>query len=111
MSSGSSNLSFAKTRSVLYGGGGSGEPITFDVVHGTRLSMPDCFRGGWAVAFTFMNTRNDAKPKDERTRTLARRMGAHLLKVGSDTGLLWRSRGMIAIVNRRSAAGLPVRAR
>src|SRR5262249_43015998 len=36
MSSGSSNFSFGKASSVLYGLGGSGEPWTRDVIHGTR---------------------------------------------------------------------------
>src|SRR5947207_1795874 len=40
MSSGSSNFRAGKATSVRYGGGGSGEPLTLDVVHGTRLAMP-----------------------------------------------------------------------
>src|ERR1041385_798648 len=46
-SSGSSNFgSFGNATSVLYGGGGSGEPMTFDVVHGTRFSRPYFARTG-----------------------------------------------------------------
>src|SRR5690349_16093191 len=36
MSSGWLIFTFGKTRTALNGGGGSGEPTTFDVVHGTR---------------------------------------------------------------------------
>src|SRR5215218_8312021 len=42
MSSGSSNFgNFGNASSVVYGGGGSGDPTTFDVVHGTRFSSPN----------------------------------------------------------------------
>src|SRR5213595_129097 len=47
-SSGSSNFgSFGNAGSVRYHGGGSGEPITFDVVHGTRFSKPNALRSGF----------------------------------------------------------------
>src|SRR5216684_5293413 len=35
------NVSFGKARTILYGGGGSGEPVKRDVVQGTRFEMPN----------------------------------------------------------------------
>src|SRR5260370_35398471 len=35
------NVSFGKARTILYGGGGSGEPGNRDVVKGTRFEMPN----------------------------------------------------------------------
>src|SRR5947207_3429919 len=44
-SSGSSNFgSFGNASSVVYGGGGSGEPLTLELVHGTRRSRPNGLR-------------------------------------------------------------------
>src|SRR5690348_17447214 len=37
------NLSFGKTRFATYGRGGSGEPTSREVVHGTRFSIPKGF--------------------------------------------------------------------
>src|SRR6266478_6023034 len=35
------NVSFGKARTILYGGGGSGEPVNRDVVQGARFEMPN----------------------------------------------------------------------
>src|SRR5262245_43475540 len=37
ISRGSKNLTLGNASSIRYGGGGSGEPLIFDVVHGTRF--------------------------------------------------------------------------
>src|SRR5260370_10965833 len=51
MSSGSANGgSFGNATSLRYGAGGSGEPLTREVVHGTRLSMPTGFLSGESAA-------------------------------------------------------------
>src|SRR6266480_1498483 len=46
MSSGSKNFSLGKATSERYGAGGSGEPLTREVVQGTRWSMPTARRWG-----------------------------------------------------------------
>src|SRR5438874_699760 len=76
-SRGSSNLgSFGNAGSVVYGGGGSGEPITRDVVHGTRLSMPYSLRTdlvGPSAARVFQD--NEIPRATMVTSTRNRRMG------------------------------------
>src|SRR5579872_6511704 len=46
-SRGSANFNLGKATAARNGAGGSGEPLTREVVHGTRFSMPT----GWAASF------------------------------------------------------------
>src|SRR5438270_6201262 len=83
-SSGSSNLgSFGNAGSVVYGGGGSGEPITRDVVHGTRLSMPYSLRTdlvGPSAARVFQD--NEIPRATTGRSTTSRRMGESFARNG-----------------------------
>src|SRR2546430_2329526 len=73
-SSGSSNLgSFGNAGSVVYGGGGSGEPITRDVVHGTRLSRPESLRTGLSGP-SAAELKSDNPNTNNGTITMSRRM-------------------------------------
>src|SRR5256885_1176099 len=60
ISSGWLNFAFGNTRTALYAGGGSGEPVTLEVVHGLRGAA----FGSWAK----VTARNAANPAAARMR-------------------------------------------
>src|SRR5581483_5291106 len=68
------SFAFAKTRSVRNSLGGSGKPITCEVVHGIRLSRPNGFSGVTARAVKEPQTATMSATSNEQ-RTMRRIMG------------------------------------
>src|SRR5436305_1226380 len=75
MSSGSANgASLGKATAERYGAGGSGEPLTRDVVHGTRLSMPTGFLSETSAAGVRWNRARGTRAAARERGTINQRM-------------------------------------
>src|SRR5262249_13238108 len=112
-SSGLLKRSFGKARSMRYGCGGSGEPVMREVVHGTRLSMPNGLpsRGAAEVAGT-VGRPSTTTPADRARKVIARTVLRRIKRIRLGGDLRWLfvrwaglhparlSYGLVALVER-----------